>query len=159
VGQEVTHLEAHGQVKGGEETQSMCPIAMPVAAGIVGSAKMGCTASISTTALNVGKSIGLVNAKMGNGGCNKHNTLNSGRPCYVHLMWSRMEAGRMPTATYMETALPIADIPKSKFKNVDVTATLAKAPNLFKIIMPINIHALQLVLTKHPNHALANSLV
>ena len=57
-----------------------------------------------------------------------------------------------------KTALPFALIPASKLNNTVAINTIKSCPDLFKIIMPININHFKSLLDQHPNHPLVDSV-
>ena len=65
------------------------------------------------------------------------------RPWYARIMFGYGEVGRMPTAMYTETALPVPNIPDYELTNEVVSGTIQMYPRLFAIVTPIRSTALR----------------
>jgi len=76
------------------------------------------------------------------------------RPRYLcHNLWSP-DADPMITAVeWTLSALLLPRPPVSEYENIAACRTVTEYPDLFKIIMPIKISALDYLLKSHPNHA------
>jgi len=57
-----------------------------------------------------------------------------------------------------KTALPFALIPASKLNNTLAINTINSQPDLFKIVMPINVNHFESLLEQHPNCPLVDSI-
>ena len=73
-------------------------------------------------------------------------------------MFGYGEVGRMPAATYTETALPIPNVPDYELANEVVSSTIQQHADLFKIVTPVKSRALRSVTSMHPNKALVEPL-
>ncbi len=85
-------------------------------------------------------------------------TLRGKRPCYMCFIFRVDDASCTPSATYMESAPAVPDIPSVDYHYVEVTNTIALYPHLFRIITPVNTDHFELLLHNHPNSKLVSSV-
>ena len=65
---------------------------------------------------------------------------------------------RTPSAMSTETTPPFPSIATSELSNVTTNSTINHQPDLFKIVMPINVDKFKLLLLQHPNWLLVESV-
>src|SRR5258708_19495315 len=84
-------------------------------------------------------------------------TLRGKRPCYMCFIFRVDDASCTPSATYMESAPAVPDIPSVDYHYVEVTNTIALYPHLFRIITPVNTDHFELLFHNHPTSKLLSS--
>src|SRR5258708_17736019 len=72
-------------------------------------------------------------------------TLRGKRPCYMCFIFGVGDASHTPSATYMESAPTVPDIPSTDYCYVEVTNIIALYPHLFRIITPVNADRFELL--------------
>ena len=74
------------------------------------------------------------------------------KPKYLrHNLWSPDSGSKLGAADWTETAEPLPRPPLSEYKNVPVHQTLEKRPDLFHVVLPIQVEVLAKLLKNHPN--------
>ena len=68
-----------------------------------------------------------------------------------NLVWRDTDRPRTLSALATETAAPLPSPPKNELRNRVARRTIAKNPDLFRIITPINVDRFEKLLKKHPN--------
>ena len=76
----------------------------------------------------------------------------------MHFIFRVDDASRTPSATYMESAPAVPDVPSADYHYVEVTNTITLYPHLFRIITPVNMDHFELLLHNHPNSELVSSV-
>jgi len=74
-------------------------------------------------------------------------------------MWSDLDLSISRVALWTESAAPLPPVPANKFCNTEALNTISNHPNLFKIIMPINIPSFKELLTDHPHQPFVDSVI
>ncbi|KAJ8591092.1 hypothetical protein M405DRAFT_735681, partial [Rhizopogon salebrosus TDB-379] len=69
------------------------------------------------------------------------------------LIWSPTDATFSPTARSSEYADPVPSPPLSERVGSDAAETIAKCPELFKVVTPIDVDRFERLLEDHPNPA------
>lgn len=80
------------------------------------------------------------------------------RPRYRRgLIWSPLDISFSPTARSTEYAEPVPNFPEPLLDS-DSARTVARRPELFKIVTPINVDRFQALLADHPNQLFVDSV-
>lgn len=81
-------------------------------------------------------------------------------PRYAHdLVWDTddgEEHSCTPSASAMESAAPLLSVPRNKASDLHTLCTIALQPDLFKVIMPVNVEKFLKLLETHPNRPFVN---
>ena len=75
------------------------------------------------------------------------------------LIWRKSDSPKVISAYSTLTASPLPSPPKRELQNKVVRRTIARNPDLFKIITPIKVGVFKKYLKDHPNRPLVNSVV
>jgi len=84
--------------------------------------------------------------------------LRGKQPCYMHFIFGVGNIGCTPSATYMESAPAIPDVPTSDYHYTKIMSTILSYPHLFPIITPIKKDQFEQLLCNHPNTELICSV-
>src|SRR5258706_6178514 len=76
----------------------------------------------------------------------------------MHFIFRVNDASCTPSATYMESAPAVPNVPSADYCYVEVTNTITLYPHLFRIITPVNVDRFELLLHNHPNSKLVSSV-
>ena len=74
------------------------------------------------------------------------------------LIWSPTDATFSPTARSTEYTLPVPEPPLHERVGSDAAQTIAKHPELFKVVTPIDVDRFEQLLEDHPNPAFVSSV-
>jgi hypothetical protein len=82
------------------------------------------------------------------------------RPKYLrHNLWTPDSDPKLTIALWTHTALPLPRPPQEEFDNLLVRQTIKERPDLFKIVTPIHIPALERLTSSHPNRPFIDSVL